>query len=66
MRRPEAEAHRSTALPAVLNRVALVLKLCTLGNETLTAFLAAALDDVTTGLGRHAGAEAVLVFARTF
>lgn len=54
-----------TGLPAVLDGVTLVVDLCTLGDETLAAFLAAALDQVTTGFGGHAGTEAVLAFAGT-
>jgi hypothetical protein len=54
-----------TELPAVLDGVTLVVDLCTLGDEALAAFLAAALDQVTTGFGGHTGTEAVLAFAGT-
>ena len=47
----------------MLDGVARVLKLNTLGDEALAAFLAAAADDVTAGVGRHAGAETELGFA---
>ncbi len=66
VRRLRAEAHRSTALPAVLNRVTLILNLSAFRNKALTTFLATALNDVATGLSCHAGAESVLIFARTF
>ena len=62
--RPHAGTYRSRALlRVVLNRVALVLKLGTLGNEALTTFLTTTLDQVPTGFGRHAGTESVLILA---
>lgn len=47
----------------VLNGVTLVVNLSSLGNETLTALLAAALDQVASGFGCHAGTETVLALA---
>jgi hypothetical protein len=46
----------------VLGRVTAVLKLDTLWNEALAAFLATAAKDVAAGFGGHASAEAELVF----
>jgi hypothetical protein len=60
-----AIASEKTGLPAVLDSVTLVVDLRSLGNEALTPFLAAALDQVTTGFCCHAGTEAVLAFAGT-
>jgi hypothetical protein len=39
------------------------MNLCPFGDETLTTFLTAALDEVTPGFGRHTGTKSVLVFA---
>ena len=47
----------------MLDGVALVLNLCTLGYQTLTSLLPTATDDLTTISGLHPGAEAVLVLA---
>jgi RimJ/RimL family protein N-acetyltransferase len=47
----------------VLGGVTLVMDLGALRDETRAALLAAALDDVAAGLGRHAGAETVLTLA---
>ena len=56
-------AARRRGLHPVLGRVAGVVQLGTLGDQTLAALLAAPLDDVAAGLGRHAGAESVLALA---
>lgn len=53
-------------LDSVLSDVALEVKLCTFGNETLTTFLTTALDAITTCLGGHTSTEAMLLFAGTF
>jgi hypothetical protein len=50
----------------VLGDVALEVKLCTLWNQALAAFLAAALDAIAACLRGHAGTETVLLFAGTF
>jgi hypothetical protein len=50
----------------VLVGVALVLQLGTLGDEAFAAFLAAAAENVATGLGGHAGTETELVLAGAF
>ncbi len=47
---------------AVLDGVALVMGLNAFGDEAFAAFLAAAAQDVTAGLGGHAGTETKLVF----
>jgi hypothetical protein len=49
---------------AVQGGVALEVGLHALGHEALAAFLAAAAENVATGLGGHAGAEAELLFPR--
>ena len=49
----------------MLNGVTLVLELSPFGDEALTAFLAAALDQVAACFGRHTGTEPVLVFTGT-
>jgi hypothetical protein len=46
----------------VLDRVTAVLKLDTLGNEALAAFLAAAAENVTSGFTGHAGTKTKLIF----
>jgi hypothetical protein len=58
----EASGGESRLL-AVLDGMALVMDLSPLGNEALTTFLAAALDEVAPGFGGHTGTEAVLAFA---
>ncbi len=45
----------------MLDSVALKLKLSPFGDEALTTFLTAALEQVAAGFGRHAGTEPVLV-----
>ena len=49
----------------MLNGVALILELSPFGDEALTTFLAAALNQVTACFGRHTGTEPVLVFTGT-
>jgi|TARA_B100000925_G_scaffold59891_2_gene40057 hypothetical protein len=49
----------------VLDSVALKLKLSPFGDEALTTFLTAALEQVAAGFGRHAGTEPVLVLTGT-
>ena len=51
------------ALPAVLDGMALILQVCTFRNQALAAFAAAALDQITSGLGGHTCTKTVLVFA---
>jgi len=59
-----AEQSRQGLL-AVLNGVTLVLELSPFGDEALTAFLAAALDQVAACFARHTGTEPVLVLTGT-
>jgi hypothetical protein len=59
----EFQTRAGTGSLPVLHRVALEVNLRTLGNETLAALLAAAANDVATGLGGHAGTEPMLVLA---
>ncbi len=49
----------------MLDGVSLVILLSASWDETLTALLATLSNDITTGLGAHAGTEAVLVFTRS-
>ena len=51
---------------AVLRDVALEVKLCSLRNQALAAFLAAALDAVAACFCGHAGTETVLLLAGAF
>lgn len=46
---------------AVLDGVTVVLKFCSLGNQALAAFAAAALNQVAPSLGSHTGTESVLI-----
>ena len=52
-------------LATVLNGVALVLEIRSLGKETLAAFGAAASQNGATILGCHTGAEAELILTAT-
>lgn len=52
-------------LGVVLDGVALEVNLRSLGEKTLAAFATAFAEDIATGFGSHAGAEAVLTFADT-
>ena len=49
---------------AVLGDVALEVKLSSLRNQALAAFLAAAFDAITACLRGHAGTKTMLLFAR--
>jgi hypothetical protein len=59
--RPEVQTSRRKS--TVLRGVARKRNLNTLRHETLAAFLAAAAEDIATGLAGHTGAEAELLFA---
>ncbi len=58
-----ADSTPLASLGIVLHCVPLVLQLGTFRDQALATLLAAALDQVATGFGFHAGTEPVLIFA---
>ena len=53
-------------LGVVLNGMALEVNLGTFWKKALTTFATALIENITTSLGGHAGAEAVLLLAGAF